>query len=641
MHPTKYGYSREGIFAGTVFLSGAQHLIEIDMKKILTYITLLLTINLFGQYSAPDSVYDDNGKIRDLEFNDSAYLFQLKFNAGLHHINDTLPNMISDSTQAANDALSYHIDTILFDNYIPFDDINSVMIDTLTDDIIMLPDTNGNEIPGGNCLIYLNAGAGNYTPTFYGIHKIYGSYDFDSTANALNVINTFYDGKNYWYQIIVEDTNDFNELDETAPLIVSGEIENDNPDIIILVYNENLDETSPDTSDYMATGSVVGTDTIIDVTVSNDSVYLTVQSNFSKDEVVTLDYTPGTNKLRDLVWFNNCAPLVEYNITNNIGGDLVGLFIYDFTIDTTVTRDEDSLVSNVQSIINDYDWYQSVGTYKHVYSDDRDILISDRTNDLLWMTPLFDNDGEFTFEIVMNHKGNNMNLMKDVINNRQIWIRRLTNNSYMSDFDFINYLGINTETTFTNRDSARRIFGEHITHVIGSTDSIYVYIDGSEVFGEAIAMSGEESNEKILGNTYLEFKELMYVRYDTNFNSVSQVSDRVTVLQDYLSGNAAPYATNIALDDLTPDVTDVITVSYDYNDDESDTEDTGETLYTWERSLNNGSTWTAYSAVGDESSMTVPGAASGWWFRCKIWVFAQTGNLSTGIAYISDTAVVN
>jgi len=64
-------------------------------------------------------------------------------------------------------------------------------------------------------------------------------------------------------------------------------------------------------------------------------------------------------------------------------------------------------------------------------------------------------------------------------------------------------------------------------------------------------------------------------------------------------------------------------------------------LYTWERSLNNGSTWTAYSAVGDESSMTVPGAASGWWFRCKIWVFAQTGNLSTGIAYISDTAVVN
>jgi len=112
MHPDRYGYSREGIFAGTVFLSGAQHLIEIDMKKILTYITLLLTINLFGQYSAPDSVYDDNGKIRDLEFNDSAYLFQLKFNAGLHHINDTLPNMISDSTQAAMSAVQNEIVSI-------------------------------------------------------------------------------------------------------------------------------------------------------------------------------------------------------------------------------------------------------------------------------------------------------------------------------------------------------------------------------------------------------------------------------------------------------------------------------------------------------------------------------------------------
>jgi hypothetical protein len=75
-------------------------------------------MGVFGQYTPADSVYNENGHIRDLEFGDSAIIFQYKFNAAIHRL-DTTKNIVDtlNNYVASKDTLTYFIhenDTSIF-----------------------------------------------------------------------------------------------------------------------------------------------------------------------------------------------------------------------------------------------------------------------------------------------------------------------------------------------------------------------------------------------------------------------------------------------------------------------------------------------------------------------------------------------
>ena len=118
-----------GIFAVMEYSHVQAHLKEDNMKKILTYLGLLITLGVFGQYTPADSVWQD-GRIRDwnlwgyptaadtLNF-DSAIVTKFKMDALHDWVFDSIPerdtivmNMIGDSTGHAIDSANAYTDEL-------------------------------------------------------------------------------------------------------------------------------------------------------------------------------------------------------------------------------------------------------------------------------------------------------------------------------------------------------------------------------------------------------------------------------------------------------------------------------------------------------------------------------------------------
>lgn len=109
-------------------------------------------------------------------------------------------------------------------------------------------------------------------------------------------------------------TNNIAAPDAVAPVLQTATVENANPNKIILTYNEDLlTSPLPATSDF----SVSGGKTVSSVSIVGPVVTLTVDSNYSAGNTITVSYTGGTNKIKDLSG-NLAANLSSQAVTNNV-----------------------------------------------------------------------------------------------------------------------------------------------------------------------------------------------------------------------------------------------------------------------------------------------------------------------------------
>lgn len=101
--------------------------------------------------------------------------------------------------------------------------------------------------------------------------------------------------------------------DTTAPLLTSAGT-NTGGTIINLQYDETLDSGSvPAIGDFTTSPAK----TISGVSISGDTVSVTVSAAFLNTDTITISYVPGTNKIRDMVG-NTAAALSSEPVTNNV-----------------------------------------------------------------------------------------------------------------------------------------------------------------------------------------------------------------------------------------------------------------------------------------------------------------------------------
>ncbi len=106
-------------------------------------------------------------------------------------------------------------------------------------------------------------------------------------------------------------------VDAALPMLSTATVDGT---ALTLTYNEALDDTSttlPSTADYTVTVDTAPRD-VSGVTISGMTVTLTLASAVTGTPVVTLDYTPGTNPVRDTIG-NDAAMLTNQGV-NTIGG---------------------------------------------------------------------------------------------------------------------------------------------------------------------------------------------------------------------------------------------------------------------------------------------------------------------------------
>jgi hypothetical protein len=105
-----------------------------------------------------------------------------------------------------------------------------------------------------------------------------------------------------------------NSIDSTVPTLSSVTVEDITPASIILTYNEALNTSSiPANGDFAVSGGKV----VTSVTISGTTVNVNLNSGYILGDTITISYTSGTNKIKDVAG-NNVANLSSQAVTNNI-----------------------------------------------------------------------------------------------------------------------------------------------------------------------------------------------------------------------------------------------------------------------------------------------------------------------------------
>lgn len=132
---------------------------------------------------------------------------------------------------------------------------------------------------------------------------------------------------------------------KSVPVPVSAEVTNDDPDKVIITFDQALNETSiPATTDFTLVGKTVSL-----VNISGVTVILTVTVQYQINDSIQVTYTkPGANFICSLVGNLEVDSFTDQIVINNIthpilldDSDTVGW--YDFA--EGVTKDESNLVS--------------------------------------------------------------------------------------------------------------------------------------------------------------------------------------------------------------------------------------------------------------------------------------------------------
>jgi hypothetical protein len=102
--------------------------------------------------------------------------------------------------------------------------------------------------------------------------------------------------------------------DTVAPVLLSIEVGNSEPDKIVLTYNEPLDTGSvPAVGAYAVAGKTVSS-----VSIVGPTVFLMLSAAYTSGQAVTVTYTPGANPVRDIA-HNNAVGFISFTGINNVG----------------------------------------------------------------------------------------------------------------------------------------------------------------------------------------------------------------------------------------------------------------------------------------------------------------------------------
>lgn len=173
--------------------------------------------------------------------------------------------------------------------------------------------------PGNNRLgqlIFIQDATGGRTLTIDG-----NSIPVDTTANAVNFVSFIYDAvsSQCYFLVATAVLALAGGGDTTAPVLSTATVEDSTPNEVWLNYNEAIDTGSvPSTTDFVVRINTVP-DTITGVSIVGTKVTVELTSNVVSGDDVEIDYTPGTNPIRDLAG-NNAAALSAQTVTNNVAG---------------------------------------------------------------------------------------------------------------------------------------------------------------------------------------------------------------------------------------------------------------------------------------------------------------------------------
>jgi hypothetical protein len=203
---------------------------------------------------------------------------------------------------------------IAFSTNIPFDTSMSYMGTQRCNSNFVFVPVSANRYRGFGTFIRL-VGDGSHTPDFSAFIKDISSPNFDNTNDKINIVYFTFDGADYVYSILQTDGNPSpGAIDTTPPSVSSMAVTNTNRNKIVVAYNEPLDATSvPAFSNYTPSGGK----SVIGIAISGSVVTLTVDSNYSFGDAITLAYTLGTNKIRDIAG-NNAPPFSATTVANGI-----------------------------------------------------------------------------------------------------------------------------------------------------------------------------------------------------------------------------------------------------------------------------------------------------------------------------------
>jgi hypothetical protein len=133
------------------------------------------------------------------------------------------------------------------------------------------------------------------TPTYQSFSEDGGSAGYVNTSGIINTMTFWYDGYDYWYS--ARQAANPVAIDMVAPGASSAAVSNSTPATVTITASESLNSSyTPAASAFTVTGH-----TVLSVSVSGNSVNLSVSPSFANGEVQTISYVqPGANGLRDL-----------------------------------------------------------------------------------------------------------------------------------------------------------------------------------------------------------------------------------------------------------------------------------------------------------------------------------------------------
>jgi uncharacterized repeat protein (TIGR02059 family) len=106
--------------------------------------------------------------------------------------------------------------------------------------------------------------------------------------------------------------------DIVAPVLSTATVPSGQATKIVLAYNEAIKTTSvPAVTDFTIGGIDAGGRTVTNVAISGSTVTLTMSSDISAGNTITISYTAGTNPIKDISG-NNAANLVGRAVTNSL-----------------------------------------------------------------------------------------------------------------------------------------------------------------------------------------------------------------------------------------------------------------------------------------------------------------------------------
>jgi hypothetical protein len=304
-----------------------------------------------------------------------------------------------------------------------------------------------------------------------------------------------------------------------------------------------------------------------------------------------------------------------------------GRCIIDPSDSSLVTIDGSNRISKVQSRINNHKFVQYTDLLKPTYSSNQ--INSDVINDLLQLIPGVVIKNNFTICAVANHNANNYYLCSFQNTQFAHYVQAGLQGAYI--FRLFNK---NDSTTVNNLQQV--FMGEHRFIITANGTLVRTYLDGVLIVERNVSVASNLYNEinRLLGTTIFVSSKVRFAKILNEYTADIATLD--TELQNYLSGNDAPVASNITLDKASVQQGTPVTIetTYTYTDTESDLENTSLRKYAWETSADGVTNWIRQSIVTQSYTPSV--GEVGRYIRGGVVVFAQTGNYSTGVFVFSN-----